>query len=141
VTSATSRESRVLLVTVNTLSSIPDLLTIDDFEKFLVVLPDNRGTGTFALDAIVLPPLCLWVRVCSLIIAVADHHGSLKATTEQGLCVFAQVILVVISCQSTHPPLLICVHLSTHFLRVGHRSSAALWSLNGYKEEADGGHS
>jgi hypothetical protein len=45
VTSATTRERRVPSSTIDSLSWIPNVLTIDSFKDLVIILPHKRGRG------------------------------------------------------------------------------------------------
>jgi hypothetical protein len=125
MTSATTRETRVLFVAMDALSTIPEPLTIYGFVDLLEILPDRGGRGTRALGAS--PSF----HICGLITTVANIDGSLNATAQQCLGVISNVIVIIISGHPAHPPLFVEVDLVFR-VRADHRASPASWSLNGY---------
>jgi hypothetical protein len=126
MTSATTRETRVLFVAMDALSTTPDPLTIYGFVDLLEILPDRGGRGTRALGA---NPASF--HICGLITTAADIDGSLNATAQQFLGVISNVIVIVISGHPAHPPLFVEVDLVFR-VRADHRASPASWSLNSY---------
>jgi len=134
VTSATTRESRILLRAMDALSGIPDLLTIDFFEELLKIQPHYRGRGTRALGA-VLVLFTLLVVCYPAFLTIADINGSPSATAEQLLDVLAQVILIVISGQPAQLPLFIGANLNRFVVGAGHRHSPAPGSSTATKKK------
>jgi hypothetical protein len=79
VTSATARESRILLRAMDALRSIPYLLTFDSFEELLEIKPDGRGRRTRALGTVLILFTFLLVSCPSFsFLIIADINGRLS---------------------------------------------------------------
>jgi hypothetical protein len=94
MTSATSRNGRVLLRAMKTAGTIPDLPTVHNLGELLEIIPDRRSRGTFALRTWLLRArlIAIWLGALAV-----DVDGIINAMAEQRLVVLQQVIIVIIS--------------------------------------------
>jgi len=108
MTSATTRQARVHFSAVKAPSTIPDHLTIDCLEEFLIVRPYRRGRGSRALGAVAIRKRCGVVTSTVTIDADGISSGAVTSAataTKQSVEVLGHVLLFVISGHPAQTPL------------------------------------